>query len=441
MNNRLLVVLSVRPFLFLWLAEVFSQIAMNMVNFILIFVAFALTKSNTAVSGIVLAFTLPAILFGIFAGVFVDRWNKKHVLFATNVIRVFLLLLLVLLYKNLFFVYALTFLISVVTQFFIPAETPMIPLLVKKDLLYAANALFGLGIYGSVLVSYALASPLLLLYGKTDVFLLLSFFFLVAGIFILLIKDPYKTLHTDKKTGQEGLNVTKSVPTGKKELQSTFGGEVKSMFTLIVKTKEIYHSLFLLTLSQILTLVLAVIGPGYASQVLGIRVDALPLFFMTPAALGMVIGAIILINFFHNNKKSKSATVGVFLLGIAIMLLPYGSKVASRTIVHSINMYLPHVLTITILHIMVFLAFVLGFANALVWVPSNTILQEETSDAFRGKIYGALNALVGIFSFFPVIVVGGLADLFGVSSVLTGIGISLLLIGFFRVGFLNKNSK
>src|SRR5579872_6703653 len=107
MNNSLFATLKNRSFFFLWLAEVFSQIAMNMMNFILILVAFSLTNSNTAVSGIVLSFTIPAIFFGILAGVFVDRWNKKYVLFATNAIRVFLLVVLAFAHTNLVGLYAL----------------------------------------------------------------------------------------------------------------------------------------------------------------------------------------------------------------------------------------------------------------------------------------------------------------------------------------------
>src|SRR5579872_5283402 len=136
MNNSLFATLKNRSFFFLWLAEVFSQIAMNTMNFILILVAFSLTNSNTAVSGIVLSFTIPAIFFGILAGIFVDRWNKKYVLFVANALRALLLFVLSFIHSNLFGLYLLTFLISIITQFFIPAETPMIPLIVKKEQLF-----------------------------------------------------------------------------------------------------------------------------------------------------------------------------------------------------------------------------------------------------------------------------------------------------------------
>src|SRR5438034_788831 len=102
MNGRVLQVLTIKPFLNLWLAEIFSQIAMNMVNFILIILAFELTKSNTAVSGVVISYTIPAIIFGVIAGFFVDRWEKINVLFLTNIIRVFLLLLLAAFHSNVF---------------------------------------------------------------------------------------------------------------------------------------------------------------------------------------------------------------------------------------------------------------------------------------------------------------------------------------------------
>ncbi len=56
-----------RPFLFLWLAQIASQLAFNMMNFVLILFVFERTSSNTAVSGIVIAFTLPALFFGMLA--------------------------------------------------------------------------------------------------------------------------------------------------------------------------------------------------------------------------------------------------------------------------------------------------------------------------------------------------------------------------------------
>ena len=94
MNTHILRVFSERSFLYLWIGEVFTQVATNLFNFFLILIVFKLTQSNTAVSFVVLSFTVPAIFFGSIAGVYVDRWNKKHVLIITNIIRALLLVLL-----------------------------------------------------------------------------------------------------------------------------------------------------------------------------------------------------------------------------------------------------------------------------------------------------------------------------------------------------------
>lgn len=394
-SGGLLRALSIRPFLFLWLSEIFSQIAFNMLNFILVIVAFGLTKSSTAVSGIVLAFTIPAILFGMLAGVYVDRWDKKRVLLVTTLIRFVLSLLLMVVHTNIAFVYLFTFAVSLVTQFFIPAETPMIPLLVRSNLLLSANALFGMGVQGSLLIAFALSGPLLLLLGKTWIFLLLGMFFLAASFFVVLIRVPKASQEEEEEGRQEAKRLS-------------VVSEMKHTYNLIVQRKQISQSLFLLGFSQVLILVIAVIGPGFSEAILQLPVEQFLLVFITPAALGMVVGAILVGNFFYEHAKTKMVSVGLFVAAFSMLLLPYGSK---ETLVFIVS-----------------LASIIGLANALIFVPSNTIIQENTSVELRGKVYGGFNALAGIASLLPVILAGSLTDTLGVGHVITGIGIVMLAI-------------
>ncbi len=421
-ENLILRTLRIKPFLFLVLSEFFSMFAMNLFNFALLIVVFSISKSNIAVAGVVMAFTIPNVLFGILAGVLVDRWNKKSVLFISNILRALLILPLAFFQSNLFLVYVFAFGVAIITQFFVPAEAPIIPLLVRKDLLLSANALFGMGIYASILLAYAMSGPFIYIFGKSDIFIFLSVIFLIAGFFILLIKAK-------KSKIEPRVNVEQAL---------SFKEEARIILQLISKTKKLYHALFSLTLVQIIILAFASIGPGYAEQVLKIKIESFPILFVTPAIIGVVLGAIIIGSFLHRTSKDKLTKFGIFLMGIAILLLPYGSKVESRAIVHIINSYLPHILTINILHIMVFLAFVLGFAISFVFIPANTTLQEETTDESRGKIYGFLNTFVGIMSIIPVILVGGLADLFGVKAIITLVGIIVLIIALTRIVIKDK---
>lgn len=425
-DNRILRTLAIRPFLFLILAEIFSQFATNMLNFVLIIIAFSLTNSSTAVSGVILSFTIPALLFGLLAGAYVDKWNKKKVLYAANFLRAVLVFLLIFAHSNLILIYILCFAISVVSQFFIPAETPMIPVVVRKELLLSANAIFGMIIYASIFIAYALSGPLLLIFGSTGIFIVLSLAFLLAALFAFLIK-------IEVKYSRKLMDLTR--------LDMNFFDELKQIISFFRKARIIYNALFLLSLAQILILVLAVIGPGYAEQVLGIQIEQFPVFFVTPAVIGTAVGAVLLSNYLHKHPKRHLTRIGLFLMGLAILALPYISKVESRAFVQTINSYLPHIFTINILHMLVILAFVMGLANSFVFVPSNTILQEETSAEFRGKVYGVLNTMVGFFSLVPIILVGGLADLIGTKSVITGIGGMVIIIGILNYVISRKELK
>ncbi|MBI3984579.1 MAG: MFS transporter [Candidatus Levybacteria bacterium] len=418
-ENHILKTLQIKPFLYLILSEFFSQISMNVFNFILLIIVFSIARSNSAVSGVVIAFTFPTIIFGILAGVLVDKWNKKKVLFLTNLLRALMVLPLFLLHGNLFFIYAVTFGVSIVTQFFIPAETPMIPVLVKRKYLLSANAIFGVVMYSSIFLAYALSGPILYLFGKQNVFVFLALFFLIAAFFAFVIKVKKK----------EAISPTLPV----ESIGLSFSSEIRTLVALVSKTKTLYHALFSLTLAQILIYVLAVIGPGYAQSILKIPIESFPFLFVTPAVIGMSLAALILGSILYKKSKTYLTKLGLLILGIAILLLPYGDKLTSRDIVQFLNLYLPMFLQINVLHIMIFLAFIIGFATAFVFVPANTILQEETSDESRGKIYGLLNSLVGVLSFVPVVAVGGLADIIGVKAVISAIGLIVLVIAGIRI--------
>lgn len=410
MNTYILRVLSERSFLYLWIGEVFTQISTHLFNFFLILVVFQLTESNTAVSIAVLSFTIPAIIFGTLAGAYVDRWDKKKVLVITTVIRGLLLILLAFFVNNAFMIIFISFVFNVLVQFFIPAESPMIPLVVRQTYLLQANALFGLAIFGSMLVAYVLSGPLFIALEPFYIALLLGFMLLISAVFIAFIQPKYHKENSDVKKDEE-LNIIK---------------DIQRTVQLMSKTTQVFGSLFLLALSQILILTLATVAPGYASQVLGVSVEEFPVVFIAPAALGMVAGALGIATFFKKRNKEKIITTGVFLSGLAMLLLPFGSKVVNREFVQVLNNYIPD---ITAIHITFFLAFILGLANSFVFVPANTILQEKTSEEFRGKIYGFLSTAIGLLSLLPIVLVGGLADLIGVGAVIIGLGICLMILG------------
>src|SRR5690242_3423738 len=137
-------VLKNRHFLLLWMAQLISLSVLNAANFGVIVLVNDLTHSVFMAGLAIIAFTLPAVPFSAVAGVVVDRLDKRLVLWVSNILRMATMLLLVVSLlannTNLWPLYVLTFVTSLIGQFFIPAEGSSIPLLVgERDLMPALS--------------------------------------------------------------------------------------------------------------------------------------------------------------------------------------------------------------------------------------------------------------------------------------------------------------
>lgn len=418
-GNDILRVLRIKPFLFMMLSEFFSQLAFNMQHFVLIFVIFGLTHSNTAVSGMILSFMIPAVLLSVVAGVFVDRWNKKKVLLRVNLIRGILLLPFLIPDLHLGFIYFLTFLIAVATQFFVPAESAIIPQLIPKHLIVSANAVFAFGIYGSMLMGYVFSGPILLMLGRTYTIVFLILLFLISAILIASMKfiprKKEEPIEKDLSVYNSGFSIAK---------------EAKEIFSFIRKARKVMHALFMLTVAQAVIFMFAVLAPGYVTTILEAPLESLSLVLIAPAGLGLGIGALMLGSIGKRYQHRMLSAIGFLIVGLVFILLPFASKVTSYQFIDTLNNILPHVLDINILHIVIVLAVVVGFSISLVFIPSNATIQIETSEEMRGRMYGLLSSLIGAVSFLPVVLAGGLADLFGVGFVIASVGILMVMLSF-----------
>jgi len=87
------------------------------------------------------------------------------------------------------------------------------------------------------------------------------------------------------------------------------------------------------------------------------------------------------------------------------------------------------------------LVLILGFMNAVVSAASQTILQENTTEATRGKVFGALNMMVNIAATLPIFFAGILADLTSVNAVITGLGLLLLVFATVQFWQLQRERK
>jgi len=140
-------VLAHRDFAFLWFGQLVSNIGTAIASLALMFYAFDLTGSAMAMAILAIAQTLPVVAFAGPIGVYIDRWNRKKIMVASDVVRAIAILLIPLtLYfppylPTIYWVYILTFLYATANAWFFPARSASIPNLVEGDELVAANSL------------------------------------------------------------------------------------------------------------------------------------------------------------------------------------------------------------------------------------------------------------------------------------------------------------
>ncbi len=124
-----------------WLAQTISLFGDRLHQVALGVLVYAITNSPLATGLVFLAATLPNIFLGPIAGTFVDRWEHKHVLIASDLIRAVLVLVIPFAaMTNVVLVYPLVFLITTVSLFFRPAKTAMLPRIVREDDVMAASS-------------------------------------------------------------------------------------------------------------------------------------------------------------------------------------------------------------------------------------------------------------------------------------------------------------
>lgn len=398
MLKQYLALIRNRNFRNLWLAQITSQIALNMLYFVLAIKVYQDTRSNAAVSYMILAFGIPSIIFGVIAGGIVDKCNKRTVLLLSNIIRVFILALFYFFLNNLFFIYLFTITISIITQFFIPAEAPSISYLVTGDLLLTANSLFTVSFYVSTLLGFVLAGPFIKLFGPSNVYLFMVFLMILASYFVYLLPN----------IGQKLDNVKSLIDF--KAIKSNIQEGIHYIFS----HPRVKQSLILMTFSQALIATLSVLAPGFADRILTIDLTDSSYLVMGPAAVGLILGAIWVGGYGTKFLKGTIILTGIIATGITLIILSLLTRA-------------PTPMAIAIL-----LLLLTGFFNSFINVPASTILQQDSESDVRGRVYGVLTSLTGGISFLPVVFSGIMADILGVGSALFILGIIILLIGFYQ---------
>ena len=135
--------LRLRDFRVLWTAQLVSDIGDGLTATALLLLVNHLTGSTAALAAMAIALAVPPLTIGLVAGAYADRWDRRRIMLASDLLRGLLVLGFVLVdsVDRLWLLYVLAFLQSSVGTFFNPAKGAVIPRVVGADGLLAANSL------------------------------------------------------------------------------------------------------------------------------------------------------------------------------------------------------------------------------------------------------------------------------------------------------------
>jgi len=407
-------VLAIPAFRRLWFAQILSMLALNVLVFLLALIVYQNTRSNAAVSGLFLAYSIPAILFGMVGGVIVDQLDRRIVLFLSDFSRAIIAASLLFSLHSLIVVYLFIFLHAAINQFYVPAEAPTIPKLVPASLLVAANGLFSFTYYGSMAVGFVLAGPMLRLLGAGGSLVFVSLLFVLAALNVWRIPSQGEGLRSLAK-------VTRSQCF---YLLGRLASGLTSGIHYVTRSRALFEALCLLTATQIVIAILAVLGPGFADTLLKIDVSDASLVIVGPVVVGIVVGSLWVGNIGIRLKEEKLTNAGVVAAGFILCTIAVTVRLARVGVGVFSSFLLP---------LELFLFFLLGVANSLLDVPANTLLQRQATETMRGRVYGFLATAVGGVGILPVVLGGVLADSIGIDNVIVLLGLVILLYGISRM--------
>ena len=419
-------VLNNKNFLKLWSGQVFSQLA-DKVYLVLIIAIISSTfeRPEQSISGwvsaVMIAFTIPAVLFGSLAGVFVDRWLKKDVLVLTNLLRGFCVLLIpiALIFAGkitvgtgiplgFIFLLVITFAVSTLTQFFAPAEQAIIPLIVDRYLLLPANSLYTSTMMGSIILGFALGDPLLaladrflpVLFDNKDLGkeLIVGGAYVISGLVLLNVRTGEKKHASDRQRS----HVWQDIRDGIRYLGAN--STVRNAIVQLIILSCIFAAL------AVLAVRIAEIIPNLKTSQFGLLLAA--------GGLGLGASAALVGQFGHRfGSNAKLGLVGS--VGMAASLF------ALSLTLHELVWSLVWIAT-------------LGAFAAAIAIPMQTIIQSQTPEDMRGKVFGLQNNAINIALSVPLALVSVAETWLGIQVVLAGLA-TLVLAGGLSTWYLTRS--
>ncbi|HSK43077.1 MAG TPA: MFS transporter [Candidatus Binatia bacterium] len=369
-------ILQYKPFRTLWLAQFVSIFGDFLALFAVIsLITFRWHGTPVQVTTVTIAFVLPMAIISPIAGVFVDHWNVKRLMIASDLIRAVLILMLVFVH-NVPQIAAIFVVLSSVSSFFAPAQSVTLRTIVPPEGLLAANAMMMQAFYVVRLLSPVAAGALVAWLTEKSCFYLdvASFIFSAAMISGLAIVRPARSEaeKTVKSLTQDFLAGNKFIFTHA-GLAFVFIAMAVAMFVLSSFSPLI--SIYIRDTLHAGTLMFGTIS--------------------TMVGVGMIVGTPLVTRLARGRSKTNIVLSGLFSLGLGAGLL----GAFRNTPMAALS------------------TFAMGFGIAFVWIPAQTMSQQETPPPMVGRVSSTFMSLISVSQVFGLLLSGYLAQKLGIRAV------------------------
>lgn len=393
----------------LWFIQAANQIGGNMALYALTVLVYSSTRSNSAVSALLVSFVLPQIALSPFAGVVVDRLDLRWALIVPNVIRTALTVGLALAGMNIGLVLALNLGVSLMSVALTPAEGSMIPRVVPKAQLEVAMSVFNLTLQGSFAIGFAFLGPLLVtMAGPSFVLGVVAVFYVAASIACI------------------GLPSAPPIEAPDADGRRTIGDVIRELregLAVVRREPTISRPILLLATATSVASVLGVLGPSLAVTV-GLEPQNLAVVVI-PLGIGVVLGVFGLRRFGEGWPRRRVAEGGLLILGVVTAALA-GAGWLDQSM-RAIG------IPVGALPVVIVTAMVAGAAYAVTSVTAQTNLTESTPADVRGRVFGVLASIVSAASLIPSLVVGPLADRLSTGAAIAIAGVVLVAVAVWSI--------
>jgi MFS family permease len=377
----MLAVLRRRDFALLWFGGLISMTGDWLLLAALPFHVYSETGSTIATALIITAELVPNFLLTTFAGVYVDRWDRKRVMVLTSFFSG--LAVAGLLTTDAFGVLPVALAVvgtqAALSTLFGPAESALLPRLVKTDELVAANALNALNNSLARLIGAPLGGITLALWGIGGVAIIDASTFLIGAALIAAIRAPGRA------------DVVEDKP------PAHFWREWREGLRLILRTRAIlalFVVLLLMNFGGVMT------DPLFAPFIRDI-VGAGPAVFgmvLTARAVGGMLGGVVAARL-SRRFPTVDLLAGACIAAGALQLIQFN---------------------VPLLPVVLSASFLLGIPAVTSSASVQTLLQERVPDAYRGRVFGSLSTMVALICLVSVLGFGGaLATAIGIVPVLS----------------------